>query len=129
MRVINEPTAGALAYGLERGENKMWVWSKSAVHSHAKDSCLNFRIAVYDLGGGTFDISILEIQQGVFEVSIFVTSLIIKSWVYDDVRFTPEPVVDLKPCQAVGAKSDGMFYCCMLKFIASTCGHLLIVPG
>lgn len=48
VRVINEPTAGALAYGLERGENKI--------------------IAVYDLGGGTFDISILEIQQGVFEV-------------------------------------------------------------
>ncbi|KAF9517621.1 hypothetical protein BS47DRAFT_467243 [Hydnum rufescens UP504] len=48
LRVINEPTAAALAYGLDRNE--------SAV------------IAVYDLGGGTFDISILEMQKGVFEV-------------------------------------------------------------
>ncbi|CAK9298090.1 unnamed protein product [Gordionus sp. m RMFG-2023] len=48
LRVINEPTAAALAYGLEKSEDKI--------------------IAVYDLGGGTFDISILEIQKGVFEV-------------------------------------------------------------
>ncbi|KAM6502569.1 Heat shock protein 70 family [Amanita muscaria] len=48
LRVINEPTAAALAYGLDRVD--------SAV------------IAVYDLGGGTFDISILEMQKGVFEV-------------------------------------------------------------
>lgn len=48
MRVINEPTAAALAYGLDK----------------TGDST----IAVYDLGGGTFDISILEIQNGVFEV-------------------------------------------------------------
>ncbi|KAH9944772.1 heat shock protein 70 family [Amylocystis lapponica] len=48
LRVINEPTAAALAYGLDRHD--------SAV------------IAVYDLGGGTFDISILEMQKGVFEV-------------------------------------------------------------
>jgi len=48
-RIINEPTAAALAYGLERvGDGKL--------------------IAVYDLGGGTFDISILEISSGVFEV-------------------------------------------------------------
>jgi molecular chaperone DnaK len=46
--VINEPTAAALAYGLDRAENRV--------------------IAVYDLGGGTFDISILEMQKGVFEV-------------------------------------------------------------
>jgi len=48
LRVINEPTAAALAYGLDKIDDKV--------------------IAVYDLGGGTFDISILEIQKGVFEV-------------------------------------------------------------
>ncbi|RZF32973.1 hypothetical protein LSTR_LSTR008686 [Laodelphax striatellus] len=48
LRVINEPTAAALAYGMDKTEDKV--------------------IAVYDLGGGTFDISILEIQKGVFEV-------------------------------------------------------------
>ena len=47
-RIINEPTAAALAYGLDKS------------HSHT--------IAVYDLGGGTFDISILELGEGVFEV-------------------------------------------------------------
>jgi molecular chaperone DnaK len=48
LRIINEPTAAALAYGLEKRDGK--------------------KIAVYDLGGGTFDISILEIGDGVFEV-------------------------------------------------------------
>jgi molecular chaperone DnaK len=48
LRIINEPTAAALAYGLDKDNNKT--------------------IAVYDLGGGTFDISILEIGDGVFEV-------------------------------------------------------------
>jgi molecular chaperone DnaK len=48
LRIINEPTAAALAYGLDKTEGK--------------------KIAVYDLGGGTFDISILEIGDGVFEV-------------------------------------------------------------
>ncbi len=48
LRIINEPTAAALAYGLEKKDGK--------------------KIAVYDLGGGTFDISILEIGDGVFEV-------------------------------------------------------------
>ncbi|HBO57976.1 MAG TPA: molecular chaperone DnaK, partial [Opitutae bacterium] len=47
-RIINEPTAAALAYGLDKGSDEV--------------------IAVYDLGGGTFDISILEIGDGVFEV-------------------------------------------------------------
>ena len=50
LRVINEPTAAALAYGLDRSD---------------KD---NRVVAVYDLGGGTFDVSILEISNGVFEV-------------------------------------------------------------
>lgn len=48
-RIINEPTAAALAYGLNK------------LHEHAK-------IAVYDLGGGTFDLSILELRDGVFQV-------------------------------------------------------------
>ena len=48
LRIINEPTAAALAYGLEKNDGK--------------------KIAVYDLGGGTFDISVLEIGDGVFEV-------------------------------------------------------------
>jgi molecular chaperone DnaK len=48
LRIINEPTAAALAYGLEKSEAG--------------------KIAVYDLGGGTFDVSILEVGEGVFEV-------------------------------------------------------------
>jgi molecular chaperone DnaK len=48
LRIINEPTAAALAYGLDKTEGK--------------------KIAVYDLGGGTFDVSVLEIGDGVFEV-------------------------------------------------------------
>jgi molecular chaperone DnaK len=48
LRIINEPTAAALAYGLDKNDGKL--------------------IAVYDLGGGTFDISVLEIGDGVFEV-------------------------------------------------------------
>src|ERR671919_443965 len=48
LRIINEPTAAALAYGLDKKKDE--------------------RIAVYDLGGGTFDISTLEIGEGVFEV-------------------------------------------------------------
>jgi molecular chaperone DnaK len=49
-RIINEPTAAALAYGLDKADNK------------------DEKIAVYDLGGGTFDVSILELGDGVFEV-------------------------------------------------------------
>jgi len=48
LRIINEPTAAALAYGLDKGDSRT--------------------IAVYDLGGGTFDVSILDIGEGVFEV-------------------------------------------------------------
>jgi molecular chaperone DnaK len=48
VRIINEPTAAALAYGLDKAESK--------------------KIIVYDLGGGTFDVSVLELGDGVFEV-------------------------------------------------------------
>lgn len=48
VRIINEPTAAALAYGLDKGKNE--------------------KIVVYDLGGGTFDVSVLELGDGVFEV-------------------------------------------------------------
>ena len=48
-RIINEPTAAALAYGLDKKDKDM-------------------KVAVYDLGGGTFDISILQLGDGVFEV-------------------------------------------------------------
>ena len=47
LRIINEPTAASLAYGLDKKKDE--------------------RISVYDLGGGTFDISILELGDGVFE--------------------------------------------------------------
>ena len=48
IRIINEPTAAALAYGMERSETR--------------------NLAVFDLGGGTFDVSVLSVQEGVFEV-------------------------------------------------------------
>ncbi len=48
LRIINEPTAASLAYGLDKKEGR--------------------KIAVFDLGGGTFDVSVLEIGDGVFEV-------------------------------------------------------------
>lgn len=48
LRIINEPTAACLAYGLDKNVSKL--------------------VAVYDLGGGTFDISVLEMMEGVFEV-------------------------------------------------------------
>jgi len=50
LRIINEPTAAALSYGLDKGKD------------------INQKILIYDLGGGTFDISVLEIGDGVFEV-------------------------------------------------------------
>lgn len=51
MRIINEPTAAAIAYGLDKREGEK-------------------NVLVFDLGGGTFDVSLLTIDNGVFEVSL-----------------------------------------------------------
>ena len=83
-RIINEPTAAALAYGLGKRDNE--------------------RIAVYDLGGGTFDISIMEMADGVFEVlSTCGDSFLggedfdqrIVDWIID--TFKQETGIDLRP--------------------------------
>ncbi|MDW8462519.1 MAG: molecular chaperone DnaK [Geminocystis sp.] len=89
LRIINEPTAAALAYGLDKRKNE--------------------RILVFDLGGGTFDVSILEVGDGVFEVKAtsgdtqlggndFDKKIV--DWLAD--RFLEEEGVDLrKDCQAL----------------------------
>lgn len=56
MRIINEPTAAAIAYGLDKREGEK-------------------NVLVFDLGGGTFDVSLLTIDNGVFEVSIVIKSV------------------------------------------------------
>lgn len=59
LRLLNEPTAAAIAYGLDQ----------NAAHTHSDaDTSTDGTIAVYDLGGGTFDVSILKLNKGVFEV-------------------------------------------------------------
>ncbi len=84
-RIINEPTAAALAYGLDKKD---------------KDA----RIAVYDLGGGTFDVSVLELGDGVFEVKSTNgdTHLggddfdqVIIQWLVDEFK-KDEPIIDLR---------------------------------
>ncbi len=62
LRIINEPTAAALAYGADRLEGT----DAGSTRSTRLDGVE--RVAVYDLGGGTFDISILELRSGIFEV-------------------------------------------------------------
>ena len=83
LRIINEPTAASLAYGLDKKKDE--------------------RIAVYDLGGGTFDISVLEIGDGVFEVKATNGDTHlggddfderIMNWIIDD--FKKETGIDLK---------------------------------
>ena len=75
-RIINEPTAAALAYGLDKANKDM-------------------KIAVFDLGGGTFDISILELGDGVFEVkSTNGDTHVIIDWLADE--FKAEEGVDLR---------------------------------
>ena len=66
LRIINEPTAAALAYGLDKAQGGPGG-SKAASGSAMRTSAAE-KICVYDLGGGTFDISVLELNSGVFEV-------------------------------------------------------------
>jgi molecular chaperone DnaK len=65
LRIINEPTAAALAYGLDKAQGG--PGGSKATGSAMRTSAAE-KIAVYDLGGGTFDISVLELNSGVFEV-------------------------------------------------------------
>lgn len=87
LRVINEPTAAALAYGLDKEGDRV--------------------IAVYDLGGGTFDVSILEMQKGVFEVKSTNGDTHLGGEDFDNVlvKFV---VNDLKQTQGVDVSKDRM---------------------
>jgi molecular chaperone DnaK len=87
LRVINEPTAAALAYGMDKTDDKI--------------------IAVYDLGGGTFDISILEIQKGVFEVKSTNGDTFLGGEDFDNalVEFL---VAEFKRDQGIDLKKDAM---------------------
>jgi len=84
-RIINEPTAAALAYGF--GKNK------------------NEKVAVYDLGGGTFDISILEINDGVFEVLSTSGNTFLGGEDFDQ-RLINWLVEDFKTANGIDLKSD-----------------------
>src|SRR4051812_21105691 len=64
LRIINEPTAAALAYGLDKAQGGGTAAKTGAAMRNSGAE----KIAVYDLGGGTFDISVLELNSGVFEV-------------------------------------------------------------
>ncbi|MES2045245.1 MAG: molecular chaperone DnaK [Pseudomonadota bacterium] len=85
LRIINEPTAAALAYGLDKQDGKT--------------------IAVYDLGGGTFDISVLEIGDGVFEVKATNGDTFLGGEDFDDklLRFLAE---DFKKAEGIDLTKD-----------------------
>ncbi|KAJ1922286.1 hypothetical protein H4219_000148 [Mycoemilia scoparia] len=87
LRVINEPTAAALAYGVEKAGDKV--------------------VAVYDLGGGTFDISILEIQKGVFEVKSTSGDTHLGGEDYD-IALVRKVVEDFKKESGIDLSSDRM---------------------
>ncbi len=85
LRIINEPTAAALAYGLDKNEGKT--------------------IAVYDLGGGTFDVSILEIGDGVFEVKSTNGDTFLGGEDFD-MRLVDYLVTEFKKEQGIDLKND-----------------------
>lgn len=85
LRIINEPTAAALAYGLDKSGNKT--------------------IAVYDLGGGTFDVSLLEIGDGVFEVLSTNGDTFLGGEDFD-IRIVDFLAAEFKKDQGIDLKSD-----------------------
>ncbi len=87
LRIINEPTAASLAYGLEKKKEE--------------------RIAVYDLGGGTFDISVLEIGDGVFEVKATNGDTFLGGDDFD-LRIIDWLVDEFKKNQGIDLKNDRM---------------------
>ncbi|MGF7185481.1 molecular chaperone DnaK [Desulfitispora alkaliphila] len=87
LRIINEPTAAALAYGLDKGEDQT--------------------ILVYDLGGGTFDVSILELGDGVFEVKATSGNNKLGGDDFDD-RIIDYLVEEFKKSNGVDLKKDKM---------------------
>ena len=89
LRIINEPTAAALAYGLDKEENK------------------NQKILIYDLGGGTFDVSILEIGDGVFEVLSTNGNTKLGGDDFDN-RIIDYVVADFKSKEGIDLSSDKM---------------------
>merc|ERR1711934_1342306 len=85
LRIINEPTAAALAYGLDKADGKV--------------------IAVYDLGGGTFDVSILEISGGVFEVKATNGDTLLGGEDFDE-QLLKHLVKDFRASQAIDLSKD-----------------------
>ena len=86
-RIINEPTAAALAYGLDKADGKT--------------------IAVFDLGGGTFDVSILEINGGVFEVKATNGDTVLGGEDFDE-ALLKHLVKDFKKESGIDLTSDGL---------------------
>ncbi len=88
LRIINEPTAAALAYGLDKDDN-------------------NHKIMIYDLGGGTFDVSILEVGDGVFEVLATNGNNMLGGDDFDK-RITDYLVEEFKKIEGVDLRKDKM---------------------
>ena len=84
-RIINEPTAAALAYGMDKADGK--------------------QIVVYDLGGGTFDVSVLEIREGVFEVKSTNGDTVLGGEDFDEVLLT-HLVKEFKSEQGIDLSKD-----------------------